>query len=91
MTRLSKRMVIHVQGGKGRKDRDVMLSPKLLASGVEGNFKLEEGKELTVGEAHMIHPTKQASIVVSMTVSTCRWIPLTGKPDDIVISRNLIL
>src|SRR5258708_10851654 len=26
----SKRMVIHVQGGKGRKDRDVMLRPKLL-------------------------------------------------------------
>ena len=26
----SKRMVIHVQGGKGRKDRDLMLSPKLL-------------------------------------------------------------
>jgi integrase/recombinase XerD len=26
----SKRMVMHVQGGKGRKDRDVMLSPKLL-------------------------------------------------------------
>ena len=24
----SKRMVIHIQGGKGRKDRDVMLSPK---------------------------------------------------------------
>ena len=26
----SERMVIHVQGGKGRKDRDVLLSPKLL-------------------------------------------------------------
>jgi len=26
----SKRMVLHVQGGKGRKDRDVMLSPRLL-------------------------------------------------------------
>jgi len=26
----SRRMVLHVQGGKGRKDRDVMLSPKLL-------------------------------------------------------------
>jgi integrase/recombinase XerD len=28
----SKRSVIHVQGGKGRKDRDVMLSPNLLAA-----------------------------------------------------------
>jgi site-specific recombinase XerD len=26
----SKRMVIHIRGGKGRQDRDVMLSPKLL-------------------------------------------------------------
>jgi len=26
----SERMVIHVQGGKGRRDRDVLLSPKLL-------------------------------------------------------------
>src|SRR5205814_2333725 len=26
----SQRMVVHVQGGKGRKDRDIMLSPKLL-------------------------------------------------------------
>jgi site-specific recombinase XerD len=26
----SQRMVVHIQGGKGRKDRDVMLSPRLL-------------------------------------------------------------
>src|SRR3954451_17089536 len=41
----SERMVIHVQGGQGRKDRDVMLSPKLLdelrvyARDCEGNQK----------------------------------------------------
>jgi integrase/recombinase XerD len=29
----SKRMVIHIQGGKGRRDRDVMLSAKLLWDG----------------------------------------------------------
>jgi integrase/recombinase XerD len=28
----SQRMVVHIQGGKGREDRDVMLSPKLLVA-----------------------------------------------------------
>ena len=33
----TERMVIHVLGGKGRKDRDVMLSPKLLDAVTSGN------------------------------------------------------
>ena len=36
------RMVIHVQGGKGRKDRDVMLSPKLLEELREHWRRLDE-------------------------------------------------
>ena len=39
----SQRMVLHVQGGKGRKDRDIMLSPKLLEApaGALARFETE--------------------------------------------------
>jgi site-specific recombinase XerD len=42
----SKRMVIHIQGGKGREDRDVMLSPKLLVA-LRANWRHFHGKSST--------------------------------------------
>jgi integrase/recombinase XerD len=39
----SKRLVIHVQGGNGRKDRDVLLSPKLLEELREHRRGLRKG------------------------------------------------
>ena len=41
----SERMVIHVQGGKGRKDRDVMLSPNLLAE-LRQHYRLRRSREV---------------------------------------------
>ena len=39
----SPRMVVHIRGGKGRKDRDVMLSPKLL-SALRGHWRFYHRK-----------------------------------------------
>src|SRR5262252_9543431 len=42
----SQRMVLHIRGGKGRKDRDVMLSPKLLVA-LRAHWRLYHRKSST--------------------------------------------
>jgi site-specific recombinase XerD len=42
----SQRMVVHIRGGKGRKDRDVMLSPKLLVA-LRAHWRLYHRKSST--------------------------------------------
>jgi integrase/recombinase XerD len=53
------RMVIHVKGGKGRKDRDVMLSPKLLEE-LEGYLRgLRRPPELWLFSGNRWHTGKR--------------------------------
>ena len=51
----SQRMVIHVRGGKGRKDRDVMLSPKLLAELREHWRRLRKKPSVWLFPGHYHH------------------------------------
>ena len=51
----SKRMVIHIQGGKGRKDRDVMLSSTLLEELREHWHRLRRKPRLWLFPGHCDH------------------------------------
>jgi integrase/recombinase XerD len=51
----SKRMVVHIQGGKGRKDRDVMLSPKLLEALREHWHRLRRKPRVWLFPGHHDH------------------------------------
>jgi integrase/recombinase XerD len=65
------RMVIHVKGGKGRKDRDVMLSPKLL-EGLEGYLRgLRRPPELWLFPGNRWHTGKRA-ITSKVIWAACR-------------------
>lgn len=55
----SQRMVIHVQGGKGRKDRDVMLSPKLLKELREHWLRLRPKPSKWLFPGHQLHNNDQ--------------------------------
>jgi integrase/recombinase XerD len=73
----SQRMVIHVQGGKGRKDRDVMLSPKLLEALREHWRRL---------------PRKPSAWLFPGSRSTPRWSgTLARKPPSALASRNVFI
>jgi integrase/recombinase XerD len=51
----TERMVVHIQGGKGRKDRDVMLSPKLLAELREHWRRLRKKPSVWLFPGHQNH------------------------------------
>ena len=55
----SQRMVIHIQGGKGRKDRDVMLSSKLLAELREHWHRLARKPKVWLFPGHQDHGSDQ--------------------------------
>jgi integrase/recombinase XerD len=55
----SERMVVHVKGGKGRKDRDVMLSPKLLDELWRYVRGLRQGPELWLFPGNRWHTGKR--------------------------------
>ncbi len=52
----SQRMVVHVQGGKGRKDRDIMLSPNLLTALREHYSSLRRKPETWLFPGGKWHP-----------------------------------
>jgi integrase/recombinase XerD len=66
----SRRMVVHIQGGKGRKDRDVMLSPVLLEALREYWRRLKPKTWLFPGSRAHTAPCPITSKVISTNVYT---------------------
>jgi integrase/recombinase XerD len=80
----SQRMVIHVQGGKGRKDRDVMLSPKLLEA------LREHWRRLPRKPSAWLFPGNRWHTVIRR--STPRWSgTLVRKPPSARASRKVFI
>ena len=67
----SQRMVVHIQGGKGRKDRDVMLSPKLLQELREHWRRLKRKPSEWLFPGHR-HPTNDRPISTKVVWQACR-------------------
>ncbi len=77
----SQRMVVHVQGGKGRKDRDIMLSPNLLTALREHYRSLRRKPETWLFPgASGIRPTFPSTTRSSGTPA--------ARPPNAPISRN---
>ena len=67
----SQRMVIHVQGGKGRKDRDIMLSPNLLTELREHYRRLRRKPETWLFPGGRFH-TADDPISTKLVWHACR-------------------
>ena len=80
----SKRMVIHVQGGRGRKDPDVMLSPKLLEALREHWRELQRKPNAWLFPGNRWHTGDSRS--------TPRWSgTLASKPPSARASRKMFI
>ncbi len=67
----SQRMVVHIQGGKGRKDRDVMLSPKLLKELREHWRRLKRKPSVWLFPGNR-HHTNDQPITTKVVWQACR-------------------
>ena len=77
----SSRMVIHIQGGKGRKDRDVMLSPNLLTSCENTIAVCAETRDLAVSRRSVAYGRRPHQQPKSSGTPV-------GRPPNAPISRN---
>ena len=80
----SQRMVIHIQGGQGRKDRDVMLSPVLLEE------LRAHGRRLRKQSSVWLLPGNPGTLAISPSIPKPRAMPVSTLPAPPALGRGFI-